>query len=78
MLRAIEAVPIQLNEPLARFLLRPEIFMNPATAGEASATEFRIGAWGDALLSDRSSDEKDRVTRIMLAKSGSPTPVEVH
>jgi hypothetical protein len=36
--RAIEAVPIQLNEPLTRFLLRPEIFMNPAK-------EFRIGAW---------------------------------
>lgn len=30
--------PILLNEPLARFLLRPKIFMNPTR-------EFRIGAW---------------------------------
>ena len=42
MFRAIGTVPIQLNEPLACFLLRPEIFMNPAR-------EFRIGAWATLL-----------------------------
>jgi hypothetical protein len=51
--------PILLNEPLARFfLLRPEIFMNPDAEGEASAREFRIGAWATPLKSDRLTRRK--------------------
>jgi hypothetical protein len=71
MLRAIEAVPIQLNEPLARFLLRPEIFMNPAR-------EFRIGAWATPQEAIDPAMRKIGDEHILLATSGPPTPVEVN
>jgi len=68
MLRAIEAVPNQLNEPLAHFLLRPKIFMNPAT-------EFRIGAWATPFKAIDPATKRS-VTRRLSAMPRLPKPEE--
>jgi hypothetical protein len=45
--------PYRLNEPLALFLLRPKIFMNP-DGPDTGVREFPIGAWA-TLLRKRSA-----------------------
>jgi hypothetical protein len=68
MFRAIGTVPIQLNEPLAHFLLRPKIFMNPAR-------EFRIGAWATLFMAIDPTTKRS-VTKITWATTSPPKPAE--
>jgi hypothetical protein len=61
--------PSPLNEPLARLLLRPKIFMNPEW-------EFPIGAWATPQGAIDPAMRKIVVTNHPRAKFGPPTPVE--